>query len=140
MVTITRATARAIATAGLGTAIGLSLVTAVGAADRHYYWKWSDGSRQAARTFAQAEYGLPSNLPSLVVTADPALPRQYVYLQFYKDGRWTTEYRVRTDAKGVGRIAIDPLCDNGAWCEATFRYRLKAGDQTASLTITYAEE
>ena len=132
--------ARTAAAAGLAATMGLSLLTSASAADETYYWTWSDGSKKPTRTFTQARYGVQSNLPELVVTADPALPRRTVYLQFYQDGHWTTENAVRTDAKGRAVIDLDPYCSTDTWCDATFRYRLKVGGQTARLTITYAEQ
>lgn len=123
----------------IATAIGITVATElpVAAADQNYYWRWSDGSKQSQRTFTQAEYGIPSNLPSLIVTAEPASPSRYVYLQFLRDGRWTTESQARSNARGIASIDVDPLC-GGSWCNSTYSYRLKIGGQTARLDVTYA--
>lgn len=131
---------RASAFAGILLASLTALPGNVGAADQNYYWRWSDGSRLAARTFALADYGLASNLPDLIITADPPSPRRDVRLQFYADGEWTTESTARTDARGIARIALDPNCGEEGWCRRTFRYQLLIGGQNARLTITYAQD
>lgn len=127
--------------AALAVVVGLALATpaAAQAADQRYHWKWSDGSTSTARTFTQAKYGLPSNLPQIVVTAEPASPARDVYLQFRRNGKWTTETRARTNPSGIATISVDPLCGD-EWCETTFTYRLVAGAQHATLTVRYAEQ
>ena len=122
----------------LGVAIAL-LLPAAPDPGHSYYWRWSDGSRQVARTFTQQEYGIASNLPGIIVTAEPAIPGQAVRLQFLRDGSWTTEGSARTNAKGIATIHIDPACGQ-TWCDSTFAYRLTIGSQTARLTVTYAPE
>jgi hypothetical protein len=121
--------------------LGIALATpaAAQAADQAYHWKWSDGSTATTRTFTQAKYGLPSNLPRIVVTAEPASPAREVYLQFRRNGRWTTEARARTNSAGIATIAVDPMCGD-EWCETTFSYRLVAGEQHANLAIRFAEQ
>jgi len=104
-----------------------------------YYWRWSDGSRQESRTLTQLDYGIASNLPRLVITAKPAVAGQAVSLQFLRNGRWTTENDVRTNAKGIATITIDPMCGD-SWCDTTISYRLTIGGQTARLAVTYAPE
>lgn len=108
------------------------------AADQGYYWEWSDGSERTSRTFTQSEYGVQSTLPRIVVTAEPARPGQGVILQFLRNGQWTTETTARTNASGVAVLTIDPFCSTDTWCDRTLSYRLKAGAQTARLTITYS--
>lgn len=105
---------------------------------QEYYWEWSDGSRKATRTFSQAEYGMQSNLPHLVVTAVPARPSHEVLLQYYQDGEWFTENEVPTNSRGIASIDIDPYCRDDDWCDSTFKYRLKVDGQTARLRITYS--
>ena len=68
--------------------------------------------------------------------AVPALPSATVALEFWRDGQWRTENRVRTGPSGVAEIAVDPSCGD-RWCDETISYRLKAGGQTARLTVTY---
>lgn len=133
-----RGTAGAVAVM-LASATALAPVEPVAAAPaepRGYYWEWDDGSRATTRTLAQARYGVPGNLPRLVVTAVPALPSTTVVLEFWRDGQWRTENRVRTGPSGVAEIAVDPSCGD-RWCDETISYRLRAGGQTARLTVTY---
>ncbi len=127
---------RVVATA-VAVAITLAIAPRADAADQQYHWKWSDGSLSSARMFTQARYGLPSNLPRIVVTAEPAFPARDVYLQFRRNGRWTTETRARTNGAGIATITLDPTCGD-QWCESTFTYRLVAGDQHATLAVTYS--
>jgi hypothetical protein len=130
---------RAAAAAGLALAAIVAAPASV-VAEEYYYWRWSDGSMKAARTFTQAEYGIASNLPHLIVTAEPALPRREVRLQFSSDVGWTTETTARTDTRGVARIRLDPTCAGGTWCDDTLRYQLLVGGQSSRLTITYSED
>ena len=128
---------RAAAWAGLLLASVVAVPASAVASDQNYYWRWSDGSKAATRTFTLTKYGIASNLPTLIVTAQPASPRREVRLQFQSDGAWITESTARTDSRGVARIALDPHCGDLEWCDSTFRYQLLAGGQNARLTITY---
>ena len=128
---------RAAAWAGLLLASVVAVSGAAVAVDQNYYWRWSDGSTAATRTFTVARYGIASNLPTLIVTAQPAVPRREVRLQFYSKGSWITESTARTDSRGVARMALDPRCGNLEWCDTTLRYQLLVGGQNARLTITY---
>jgi hypothetical protein len=118
-------------------AAALPLAPPASAEPRGYYWEWDDGSRASSRTFTQARYGVAGNLPRLVVTSLPALPPTTVVLEFLSDGQWRTENRVRTGPSGIAEIAIDPSCGDERWCDETISYRLRAGGQTARLTVTY---
>ena len=136
---VSRLVSVALATAGLCGVLGVA--TAGGAsADQEYFWKWSDGSLSQARTFTQAQYGTQSRLPHLIAWSEPAKPSHTVYLQFHQDGKWITESKAVTDSRGMATIDIDPMCSNDTWCDRTFTYRLKIGDQRARLSITYSEE
>lgn len=126
--------------AALVAASSLSLALPAEAAARAsqgYYWMWSDGSRSLSRTFAESRYGTPANLPHLVVTAQPASPGRWVSLEFRVGDAWSTESRVRTDPSGVAEIDVNPFCTDDSWCDETIAYRLRAGGQTARLTVTY---
>lgn len=106
--------------------------------DQRYYWRWSDGSEERHRTFRQSVYRVPERLPTLVVSAYPASPTRSVVLQYRQDGRWRTEDSGRTNASGQVRLALNPYCPDGSWCDGTVDYRAVAGGQTATLHITYA--
>lgn len=59
----------------------------------------------------------------LVVEIFPEEPRRTVDLQYF-EGTWTTEATARTDGAGVARLQVDPICDNGFWCDGAWQYRL----------------
>lgn len=108
-------------------------------AAQEYYWKWSDGSQKAKRTFVEADYGSQAALPHLLVTAVPARPTHRIYLQFYQDGKWILEDRAPLNSKGVATLDLDPYCDNDTWCDGTYKYRLKVGTNYQILRITFSE-
>lgn len=108
-------------------------------AEQEYFWKWSDGSQASRRTFSEKKYHNQRSLPELVVTAVPAKPRHYVYLQFRQGGKWVLENKVALNSRGVARVDINPYCENDTWCDGTYRYRLKVVDSYATLAITYTE-
>ena len=115
-----------------------SRATSVQAA-QEYYWKWSDGSQKAKRTFIETDYGTQAALPHLLVTAVPARPSHRISLQFYQDGEWILEDRAPLNSKGVATLDLDPYCDNDTWCDGTYKYRLKVGTNYQILKITYSE-
>ncbi len=122
-----------------GTSTTPSAAAAADAATgQSYYWRWSDGSEARHRTFRQSQYRVPERLPRLIVSAYPSGPSSQVTLQYRRDGRWRTEDTGRTDGAGQVRLALNPYCPDGQWCEATFDYRALAGGHTASLRVTYA--
>lgn len=125
--------------AGLASSPASASVDSSVAAEQEYFWKWSDGSQATHRTFSQKKYGIQNNLPELVVTAVPARPRHYVYLQFRQGGKWVLENKVALNSKGVAHVDINPYCENDTWCDGTYKYRLKVVDSYANLTITYTE-
>ena len=107
------------------------------ATGQRFFWTWDDGSRTNARTFAESRYGDSDHLPRLVVTAIPASPRRTVRLEFWSQGRWVLENEATTDAAGIARIALNPLCARDAWCDRAFDYRLDVAGESARLIVTY---
>jgi hypothetical protein len=124
----------------VGTAVLAVGVVAGPAAAQDYYWKWSDGSQKAVRTFDQSTYHSQKSLPHLVITAVPATPAQNVLLQFKENGKWSLENRVRTGADGVATVDINPYCSNDTWCDGTWKYRLKIGTQYQLLTLSFHQK
>jgi hypothetical protein len=108
-------------------------------AAQRYYWEWSDGSQKAKRTFVETDYGSQAALPHVLVTAVPARPNHYIYLQYYQDGKWVLEDKAGLSSKGVATLDIDPYCDNGTWCDGTYKYRVKVGANYQILKITFSE-
>jgi hypothetical protein len=101
-----------------------------------YFWRWSDGSRAAARTLSESR--LDARMPDLVVDTHPATANRRITLQFRDHGRWRTEDSDITDASGSARLELNPYCADGAWCSRAFDYRLRAGGRTARLTVAFA--
>lgn len=67
----------------------------------------------------------------------PARPGERVVLEFLSEDGWTPEDSAVTDVHGQAVLRPYPLCEADRWCDATVRYRISAGGDTASLTITY---
>lgn len=102
------------------------------------FWRWSDGVDTIARTFDAGRYPSPAQLPRLTVATDPATAGQLVALQFEAGGHWLTDDRARTDGSGTATLELNPYCENGAWCNRTYPYRLMVNGQQAGFTITFA--
>ena len=102
-----------------------------------FFWEWSDGVDSKVRTFRKSEYKIPENLPQLLVTAEPATPQQFVKLQFKQDGKWRREDGAATNSKGVAALSFNPYCEDGKWCEGTFKYRLIVNGNYTVFTINY---
>ena len=106
---------------------------------QQFYWEWEDGSNSKRRTFWEGDYGSASALPRLIVTAEPARPQQYVKLQYREDGQWNREDADATNSRGVAYLELNPYCDNGTWCDGTWRYRLLVNGKYTNFRITYRE-
>ena len=102
-----------------------------------YFWRWSDGSRAATRTFTEAAYLDAGRLPSLIVTAVPAGRRAPVRLAVRRAGHWLTEDGAATGGAGVAVVALNPYCLDGDWCDERQDYRLSVDGQSVRLAITY---
>lgn len=106
---------------------------------QEYYWSWSDTPKFTARTFIHSDYADQASLPKLVITVVPPNPRRVVYLEFYQDGAWSAENIVRTNARGIALVDLDPYCSNDSWCDGTYTYRLRMGSLTAPVSVSYFE-
>lgn len=102
-----------------------------------FFWEWSDGVDSKVRTFRKSEYKIGENLPQLVVTAEPATPQQFVKLQYKQDGKWRREDGAATNSKGIAPLTLNPYCEDGAWCEGTYKYRLIVNGNYTIFTINY---
>ena len=107
-------------------------------AAQEFYWEWSDGVTSKTRTFTKAAYKNPGRLPSLIVTAEPATPQQYVKLQFKQHGTWMREDGSTTGASGSASLSLNPICDDGKWCVGTYKYRAIINGNYTVFSITYA--
>ena len=107
-------------------------------AAQQFFWDWSDGVDSKTRTFRESKYKIQENLPTLVVSADPARPQQYVKLQYKQDGTWKREDAGLTNSKGTVSLELNPYCTSGNWCNSTFKYRLLVNGKYTIFTITYA--
>lgn len=98
---------------------------------------WSDGSRWGG-TFVvdQAVYLSRVYVPKVIVRLAPTRPSRMVVLEYKSAGRWRPESTART-VRGVARLALDPRCEGGQWCDGTFVYRVRVvagGGQRALLS------
>ena len=107
-------------------------------AAQQFYWEWSDGVDAKVRTFRESKYQVAENLPQLIVFAEPARPQQYVKLQYKQDGTWKREDAGLTSGKGRVALDLNPYCEDGDWCDGTYRYRLLVNGKYTNFTITYA--
>ncbi len=109
------------------------------AADPSWFWEWSDGSRERQRDISEADYATWDRIPALTVASSPRRPGVLVQLQIRQENYWRTEDEAVTDSRGRARLRVNPYCQDGAWCDATVDYRIRAGQATASLTIDFTD-
>lgn len=126
-------------TAALATASVTVLAAPVshGSPNSAWYWEWSDGSRTKTRVIAEAWAAPVDSVPDLTVASAPAAPGRLVELLLRHEGRWIVEDSARTDRMGVARLALNPYCGNGGWCNSTVDYRLRVDGITASLRVRF---
>jgi len=80
-------------------------------------WGWEDGADKKHRDFSEDDY----------------------------TQNWVQELATRTDARGVVKFLVNPLCDEysytpGMWCDRDVTYRirvLKSGTQKALISKTF---
>jgi hypothetical protein len=59
----------------------------------------------------------------LIVEVFPPEPARYAELQYF-DETWIEESSGETDSGGVLYLKVDPICDNGLWCDGVWEYRV----------------
>ena len=121
-------------------------------------WAWADGGDRGHRDFSEDDYDTVDELPTLNVTIGSRgtatdtssvsikVGRQ-VILEKYSPATktWSAAHITRTDATGVARLRINPLCDDEMsqypmWCVHTDTYRirvLKSGTQRPALSSQF---
>lgn len=117
---------------------GLPGAPASAAPDASWFWEWSDGARDRDRPVSEQRFGTWERIPALTVASSPARSGVRVVLQVLQGNTWHTEDETVTDARGRARLRVNPYCENGAWCEGTGTYRIRAGRATASLTVDFS--
>ena len=108
-------------------------------------WAWEDGGDRGHRDFSEDDYDTVEEIPTVNVTVLPASVGRRVILEVLDSatGTWSAEKISRTDATGVARLHINPLCLKASvpmWCEhdSTYRIRvLKSGTQRQSLSSQF---
>lgn len=102
-----------------------------------WFWEWSDGSRARERVIAEEPHAPWSSVPLLRVASAPPSPGRTVRLQVLRDGRWLTEDAARTSAEGRALLALNPYCEDGAWCDETAEYRLLVDAESARIRVRF---
>ena len=107
-------------------------------------WAWADGVDRGHRDFSEDDDDTLDEMPTVNVTILPATTGRRVILEVYSPSTntWSAEKISRTDAVGVARLRVNPLCDEVSssipmWCDhdTTYRIRvLKSGTQRQSLS------
>lgn len=108
-------------------------------------WAWDDGTDRGHRDFSEDDYDTVEEIPTVNVTVLPATVGRRVVLEVFDaaTNTWSAEKISRTDAQGVARLHINPLCEDASvpmWCDhdSTYRIRvLKSGTQRQSLSSQF---
>ncbi len=121
-------------------------------------WAWADGGDRGHRDFSEDDYDTVDELPTINVTISykstgsdsstvaTKVNRQVVLEKYSPETKtWSASHITRTDATGVARLRISPLCDDEMsaypmWCVHTDTYRirvLKSGTQRPALSSQF---
>ena len=108
-------------------------------------WAWEDGTDRGHRDFSEDDYDTVEEIPTVNVSVLPASVGRRVILEVLDSatGTWAAEKISRTDALGVAKLRINPLCQKTSvpmWCDhdSTYRIRvLKSGTQRQSLSSQF---
>jgi hypothetical protein len=108
-------------------------------------WAWQDGADRGHRDFSEDDYDTVEEIPTVNVTVLPGSVGRRVILEALDSitGTWSAEKISRTDAQGVAKLRINPLCEKSSipmWCDhdTTYRIRvLKSGTQRQSLSSQF---
>ena len=119
--------------------MALPAAEAWGSPDPSWFWQWSDGSRDRQRKVSEADFDTWEQIPALTVASSPRRPGVPVQLQIRHGRSWRTEDETVTDSRGRARLRVNPYCRDGAWCDESVDYRIRAGRATASLTIDFTD-
>ena len=65
----------------------------------------------------------------LVVEVFPPEPSRLAELQYFET-TWVTESSARTDSTGIVYLEVDPLCEDGLWCDGVWEYRVFLGEES----------
>lgn len=65
----------------------------------------------------------------LVVEVFPPEPSRLAELQYFET-TWVTESSVRTDSTGIAYLEVDPICEDGLWCDGVWEYRVFLGEES----------
>jgi len=110
-------------------------------------WGWEDGADKKHRDFSEDDYDDITEMPHLQVTVTPTSVGRRIVLEKFDEytQNWVQELATRTDARGVAKFLVNPLCDEyseapGMWCDRDVSYRirvLKSGTQKALVSKAF---
>lgn len=110
-------------------------------ASQRFSWEWVGGSTATERTFTQAQYANKTSKIALKVKVRPPRPPHKVALKVFQGGKWRTHESAKTSSyTGKARLAINPICTSGNWCNGTFKMKLvvaRSGGLHKDLTVTF---
>lgn len=58
------------------------------------------------------------------VTVKPVTPKRVIHLQYWSGKKWVEESKSTTSTKGSGVLKFDPYCNDGAYCDGSWKYRV----------------
>jgi len=76
----------------------------------------------------------------MTVKLKPITPKRVIHLQFWNAHKWIEESKSTTSSKGSGTLTFDPYCNNGSYCDGTWKYRIivdASGTQKAKTSPTF---
>jgi len=92
----------------------------------------------------QGEYAFFEDEPdwtcSLVVKVKAITPKRVLHLQYWNSHKWIEESKTTTSTKGSGTLTFDPYCNDGNYCDGTWKYRVlvdASGVQKAKTSPTF---
>lgn len=73
----------------------------------------------------------------VTVKVKPLTPKRTIRLQYW-DKKWKEENKSATSSKGSGTLYFDPYCNDGAYCDGTWKFRVFV-DAVSGQKSTYSK-
>lgn len=58
------------------------------------------------------------------VVIKPITPKRTIRLQYWSGKKWVEESKSTTGTKGTGYLDFDPYCNDGSYCDGSWKYRI----------------
>jgi hypothetical protein len=92
----------------------------------------------------ESEYAFFEDEPDwtcyISVVVKPVTTKRVIRLQYWSGKKWVEESKSTTSTKGSGVLNFDPYCNDGSYCDGTWKYRVvvdSAGVQKSKISPSF---